>query len=294
MVCESGLAESPNAVVASWIGDDGATFYLRKDSVSRPAQDAAETHKLSQSDRVHHAGTNAAAWAFGGVHIKVKSWIPTLQSEHETIEYVKNSSIPVPEVIFSWIDDVWDRSFLILRSIPGRTLSQAWPELSKSQKQHIAGRIASYCAQLALSCSTRMETLSGKGVREDYLTKRPESSVPSWMPTVAGPFTLGQLRSYLQSPSMDISTEFYFYHADLGPTNIILDGEHGVMAVIDWESAAYYPRFWIATKPLVSAGFLVDDGERGEWASLLSTALGEKGFETDVELYRKWRAALRE
>ncbi|EER45456.1 predicted protein [Histoplasma capsulatum H143] len=42
----------------------------------------------------------------------------------------------------------------------------------------------------------------------------------------------------------------YFYHADLGPTNIITVGDGSVIGVLDWESAGYSPKFWIATNRL--------------------------------------------
>ena len=58
-------------------------------------------------------------------------------------------------------------------------------------------------------------------------------------------------------PSDDMDAAFYITHADLSPTNIILSGtavpksEDGasyvhIAAIVDWESAAFYPRFWIA------------------------------------------------
>lgn len=57
-------------------------------------------------------------------------------------------------------------------------------------------------------------------------------------------------------PAPDIVPHFHFYHADLGPTNIMVseDGDH-VTGIIDWESAAYYPRFWAATKPVTAGAF---------------------------------------
>lgn len=296
MICESDLPGPPEDVKTSWKGDDGKTFYLRTAPASLVAAPAVEhTSESFEVNRIHKAGTSAAVWAFGGVHIKVKSWVPELESEQVTIEHVRRANIPVPEVISSWVDHAWNRSFLILKSIPGRTLDQAWPDLSFSERRKIADEIASFCTTLAMSCHKRMETLSGKGIREDFLTRKLSPDVPSWMPNVAGPFTVEQLESYLRNPSIATGPDFYFYHADLGPTNIILDDDNNVAAVIDWESAAFYPRFWIATKPLVSAGFYLSCGDRGdrhEWAELLSRALEAKGFEADMEMYQRWRATL--
>lgn len=292
MLCEMNPTTVPSDALASWSSERGDTFYLCRSP--SPRQDInGDVEELAKVDRVHQAGTGAAVWAFGDVHIKAKAWVPELQSESDTIEFVqKTTTIPVPEVIFSWVDAEWNRSFLILRSFKGRTLYQAWPTLSQEQKPRIAHQIASYCKQLASSTSRQMETLSGKGVLEPWLTKDPPPLEPSWKPFVQGPFTTSELLSYLQDDAIDIGSEFYLYHADLGPTNIILGDDDHVVAVIDWESAAYYPRFWIATKPQFSAGFNLEGKDRSAWAFLLSDTLEEKGFKAQPDLYERWIAAL--
>ena len=153
MICESDLTVPPEDVKASWKGDDGKTYYLRTAPTSLVAAPAGEnTSESFEKDRVHQAGTSAAVWAFGGVHVKVKSWIPELESEQASIEHARKVNIPTPEVVFSWIDHAWNRSFLILRSIPGRTLDEAWPDLSLSERRAIADEVASFCTTLAMSC----------------------------------------------------------------------------------------------------------------------------------------------
>jgi hypothetical protein len=73
----------------------------------------------------------------------------------------------------------------------------------------------------------------------------------------------------------------------------MLNDNGELAAMIDWESTAFYPHFWIATKPLFSAGFNFSACDnRSGWAFLFSRALEAKGFPSDVELYRKWKAAL--
>lgn len=291
MICETDLTVPLHDVLGSWVGDEGRTFYLRK-SLYPFLYTTEDVRRTSQIDRVHKAGTGAAVWAFGGAHVKVKAWIPELQSESDTIEYIRKTGIPAPEIVYSWIDSDWNRTFLVMKSIKGRTLCQAWPVLSQDQKSTIADQIAACCAELALSKSDRMETLGGKGVREDWLTSNPSPLEPSWKPNVQGPFTADLLKSYIGDASIDIGSTFHFYHADLGPSNIILDDDGHLVAIIDWESAAFYPRFWIATKPLFSAGFNLAGSDRSEWAFLLSNALERRGFKADADLYRSWRAAV--
>jgi serine/threonine protein kinase len=294
MICESGFTEPPHDSQASWIGPDGSNFYLSEcnDTLALlPSKE--EVDELSRTNRVYKAGTGAAAWAFGGVHIKAKSWIPGLQSEHDTMAYVRNldSKIPMPDVLFSWVDVALSRSFLVLKTVEGKTLYEAWSGMSPGQRQKLADTVASHCADLAQFQSERFETCSRKGVREDYLTKGPALDIPSWKPNLAGPFVLKELQSYLHASDIAIGDSFYFYHADLGPTNIIVDEHNDLAAIIDWESAAFYPQFWIATKPLVSAGFNLGCEDRSEWAFMLSQSLGRKKFNADVETFRTWRIA---
>jgi hypothetical protein len=77
MICESGFTAIPETAVASWTSGDGIMYVISETSPSSLTTaidgDVAE---LSQVNRVHKVRTSAAVWAFGGVHIKVKAWIP--------------------------------------------------------------------------------------------------------------------------------------------------------------------------------------------------------------------------
>jgi aminoglycoside phosphotransferase len=87
---------------------------------------------------VHTLGASSAVWAIGNkAFCKVKSWCPGLESEAQTIKFVKERcpQIPVPEVIYEYIDE--DRSFLILGRVHGLTLRDAWADLSPSQHDNI-------------------------------------------------------------------------------------------------------------------------------------------------------------
>lgn len=82
---------------------------------------------------------------------------------------------------------------------------------------------------------------------------------------------------------------FHFYHADLGPTNILVSKHGEVTGVLDWESAGFYPEYWICLKPYISAGFFLDlSGEsRFEWVHIFGHKLSELGFEFSEE-HAQW------
>ncbi|KAL4899053.1 hypothetical protein BDW74DRAFT_184055 [Aspergillus multicolor] len=55
-----------------------------------------------------------------------------------------------------------------------------------------------------------------------------------------------------QSPTGRGLSEPFF---DLGPTNILVTDDGVVTELLDWESAGFYPKFWIALKPYLSAEY---------------------------------------
>ena len=296
-VCD--LVESvPNDAVTSW-QDDGKTYCIRK--AAQGSKDLNYDVGDSESQRIHHAGTSAAVWKIGGMIFKVKGWREGMELESDTIRYVNlmAPSITTPEVVFTWVDVDWNRSFLVLNTMKGRTLDEAWQSLSADQRTHAADAIAQHCKTLASLTSDKLVTASGAGVLEEFLTANPADSEPSWRRQFLGPFSSSQLRTYLSgNPIFDGHIDrFYYHHADLGPGNIFVSEDGIVSGIIDWESAAFFPRFWIGTKPVVSAGFFIQaeeikGAERRAWVGILADALERKGFPSNMEVYKAWKRAI--
>ncbi|KAK4100742.1 hypothetical protein N658DRAFT_567361 [Parathielavia hyrcaniae] len=251
MMCEKAdNAESkPADAIADWQDGDG-TFYLRKSS---------STDELSggdvEADRVHTGGSSSA----------VHAWCEGLELEANTMRFVgeKAPRVPIPELVHTWIDHDLNRTFHITKRVDGQTLERAWPQLSPPRRVQIAHDIARFCVALAVNTSSRLETVTGYGVHEPRLMEGAPQAHPTWKPRRLGPLSQEAMRAYITKistePAPDIEAQFHFYHADLGPTNIIVseDGDR-VTGIIDWESAAYYPRFWVATKPVTAGAFYLE------------------------------------
>ena len=146
--------------------------------------------------------------------------------------------------------------------------------------------MANYCSKLASITSLRLESATGHGVLEPYLTVDAEPSHPSWKPRPLGPFSLEDFISYLFQQSttyyLEVKLPLHFYHADLGPSDIMVSEEGNVEGILDWESAGFYPRYWIILKPMRSAGFYLKSAEgtkREAWRDLLRHMLMKEGFE---------------
>ncbi|KAB5583487.1 hypothetical protein GE09DRAFT_303016 [Coniochaeta sp. 2T2.1] len=132
-----------------------------------------------------------------------------------------------------------------------------------------------------------MQTSTGCGICEPFLLPDKPPEAPSWRPVSLGPLSWGAASDYLQP--MDAGEKFHFGHADLSPTNIIVSDDGQVRGVVDWESAAFYPHDWIATKARIAYGFILEDVDPEqiwEWRRLFVFALGKRQFEVDVEGFR--------
>lgn len=106
-------------------------------------------------------------WLVGNEAVcKVHAWKKGLQLKSETIAFVREQAptIPIPEVIYSWVDESIDRSFLIMRRIRARTLDSAWLQLNHQQRLNIATEVAAHTATLVRITCDRFQSISGYGI----------------------------------------------------------------------------------------------------------------------------------
>ena len=299
----------PLSSLQSWQDGDSMFCLLPRDEALLTTSGEGD----SAIDLIQECGTGGSVWGIGSEAIcKVKGWREDRQLEAGTIAFVRDncSSVPVPEVLYTWIDKPFNRSFLILRRVRGHTLNSAWPYLSASQRLKIAKKVAQHCSVLARKTSSRFESVSGHGILEYWLMGRPPASNPTWLPMVLGPFSGIEMKAYMSrissEPVPDIDSEAIdpevdeslpFYHPDLGPTNIMVsdDGDN-VTAIIDWEAAGYFPRFWVATRPASNPAYRLSDpnsdAEKNEWSKMLVEALEGIGFSCLDTAYTKWNKAM--
>ncbi|RDK37176.1 hypothetical protein M752DRAFT_287298 [Aspergillus phoenicis ATCC 13157] len=219
-LCKKTTSGIPNTAVASWDEGDGQFYIVETTSANSLGEPA--------DGLIYQAGLSSAVWGIGTQAIcKVKTWSDG--------------------VIYSWTDEKLNRSFLILQRIQGQTLVSAWPSLTAEQKAEVACTVAGYCRDLTEETSEKLQSATGCGVLEPFLTVHPEASHPSWKPRPLGPFSRIAAEKYFNRistlPAPPIGDKFHFYHSDLSPTNILLTDDGAVKAILDWESAGYYPKF---------------------------------------------------
>lgn len=252
---------------------------------------AEEDTEHSIFNLIHDAGDASAVWAVGADTIcKIKELTANVCREGDIIAFVQKHlpSIPVPEALFSY-DEHPDCTVLFLRRVPGVTLRDAWTTLTQQQQNQICSQVADYCEEMASLTSEMLCGVGGACVLEPYLSMTQGAPLQQLTVSEAQSIFTDYSPSGTEAPQIK---EFHFYHADLGPSNIIVAGG-AIQAIIDWESAGFYPRFWIATKPSVSPGLdfdpMIEGVEEHHWRKLLKERLAGRGYEPRGDWWMGWR-----
>lgn len=216
-----------------------------------------------------------------------------------------NSEVPVPEV-FGWRKH-GDQNFIYMSLIPGQTLREAWPTLTKKDKTLIRGDLSRIVRELrqvgqgSSGCFSSSGCFIGSingGVVQDRFFR---------LDYEEGPFqTIRSFNDWLlaaatrQRPGLDGVTgpyreflpdtgDIYFTHADLTLGNIIISdgpGPRRIAGIIDWEQAGWYPEYWEYCKLLYGVEYTHEWRSDG-WAEKVM-----RPFETEWDVfaeYSSWR-----
>ncbi|KAJ5135372.1 uncharacterized protein N7515_004650 [Penicillium bovifimosum] len=232
---------------------------------------------------VYDAGDSSAVWSVGkSAFCKVKLSVPGTTPEAATLKYVHGQRpyFEIPKVLHETEHN--GRSYLFLSRVRGRTLANAWPTLNKEWRDHYMDAVVSVCKFLGSLESDMLSGVDGKNVLEPFLIKYGAKE----------DYSSHNLLQGCESMNMDCS-KFVFYHADLGPGNIMVEEtpETGVVGIIDWEVAGFFPKGWIRTKFRISSGLDLPDSVTDnptEWRSGVQNLLGVHGFEDYSTEFVTW------
>lgn len=224
---------------------------------------------------VYQAGNSSAVWSIGtSAFCKVKLRVEGATSEAATLAFVQEQKpyFKTPTILHQAEDN--NRSYLFLGRVPGRTLADAWPTLDETWKHYYVEAVVKVCETLEGWKGDMLGGVDGKGIPEEYLVK---------LGAVTKDFRPEKLTEVCQLMGMGCS-RFVFYHADLGPGNIVVEDvpRSGTIGIIDWEIAGYFPRGWIRTKFRISSGLdLPNPGVNKSywWRSEVQKLLEKHGFE---------------
>ncbi len=299
--CEKVTGPAPTDAVVTW-EDGNSTFALRPQP-----ENHSQTPGDTKTTRAYDLATREAAWNIGDhVICKTESWVEGLELEGDTIRVVRERmpSIPVPEVIYYWLDRAWNRTFILTKRVSGETFEDAWPKLSLPQAEKIAGDLAQHACTMAKFTSPQIKTITGCGINGEYwLFGTPAHKTwPSWKPVIRPIFTPETVTAYLRDlgglDPPDVGDVFHFYHPQMDPTAVFVsvsgpeEEDVRITAITHGIAAGYYPRWWIALKTLVCGGFAMNSGwkpEDFEWNQMLSEAMMDVGFDCPLSWYTRFR-----
>lgn len=259
---------------ATWNDNgDGSSYIVTPVSAPTPPTSPPDSPYVAL---VHQIPDRSFVWAVGSdAFCKIKRKERGVTSERATLEYVRHQrpNFNVPEVLYHAEEDEW--SYLFLRRMAGRTLNSAWPTLTEDWRSNYARTIVAICQEMAQWEGDRMSGVDGQNIAEYYLTKDDDFS---------------NLERTCITLGMDC-TRFVFYHADLGPTNIIVEDQPsaGTVAVIDFEIAGFFPTGWIRTKFRVSPAMSLTGTDDPQWFQIkVEEGLESIGFKDHAEAFTKW------
>jgi serine/threonine protein kinase len=204
-------------------------------------------------------------YGFGIIRITSRSIVkfgPFVRpTEASTLRFIaRKTTIPVPRVFDVIVDD--DRSCnIVMEFIDAPSLDKVWSSMTVAQKKHIVVELKSYVDQLRRlphECPGIIEAIDGGSLLDRRLQTQP-----------FGPFDgteqfyafrnhdfiraspkYSDIHSLLDESKERLRT-IVFTHGDLSPRNILVKDGH-IIAVIDWESAGWYPDYWEFTRVPVS------------------------------------------
>lgn len=227
---------------------------------------------------IHDVGNASAVFSVGDkLVLKVKKVHKDQPREDDTLEFLAKQTLSFEYPAFLVSMKVEDRIYMLEQQMSGERINEGWWDMSEEKKEHVVTRVAEICMELKNFQSPAMT-----GIDIHWMDPLRESGQQD--------YRTESLQKHCESLGMDCST-FVFSHNDLGPTNILVDGDK--VTVIDWELAGYCPLEWVRTKFAVCGAlnvsrirdnvYEVDD----EYRVRVEKKLADMGFPEVTEAYNK-------
>lgn len=173
-----------------------------------------------------------------------------------------NTSIPVPKVQKVWrLDEV---TYITMNIVDGAELHSAWHHMSEITKRRVVEQLKGYLGQLrALKPPTDGAVMSvtggpiRDGSRVGLETFGPFRSHDDFHQFLRGggagiPMetfeNMNGVEKVVNSHRQCYATKFT--HGDFAPRNIMVKRDGTITAIIDWDSAGWFPEYWEYTKAM--------------------------------------------
>lgn len=170
-------------------------------------------------------------------------------ADEATTKFVReNTPIPVLAEMKHWKDE--NSHFFLTPRAPGKSLEEAWVELSTETKKTCAREVVEYMVQLRTHTSATMQTVDGGPVRNRLIGNRNNLATEfddkeTWWARVEHAFSKRseEWREKMKTGYPLHATPYVLTHGDLNTGNVFVHNGHA-SAIIDWEHAGYFPDWW--------------------------------------------------
>jgi serine/threonine protein kinase len=179
-------------------------------------------------------------------------------AEAEAMRYVAdNTSIPVPNVKSYWPAE--GVTYITMNVIDGTELHLAWHNMSHATKRRVVDQLKGYLAQLrALKppIDGAVASVTGGALRDasrvGFEPFGPFQNHNDFHQFLRGNLPLQTFETMINSDEVVNSHHKHyatkFTHGDLAPRNIMVKSDGTITAIVDWDSAGWFPEYWEYTK----------------------------------------------
>lgn len=208
-------------------------------------------------------------------------------SEAASLRYVRErTSVPVPEVLESYVHPETGYACIIMEYVEGTTLDEAWPSYSDEEKDGVTRQLKGYLDELRAIEGETIGTLDGGVVEDQFFYGKPESAGPFGSVDAfheglievleardSGPWT-AKVAGFIRNLRRE-QYKVVFTHNDIAPRNVIVRGDK-VCAIVDWELAGFFPEYWEYVSAVCWADWAPPPSDKkGSFESVLDPYLEE-------------------
>ena len=169
----------------------------------------------------------------------------------------ENTSVPVPKVKGCW--STQGVTYITMNVIDGIELHLAWRNMSQATKCRVIDQLKDYLAQLrALKppVNGAVTSVTGGVLRDasrvGFEPFGPFQNHDDFHQFLRGNLPLQTFETMINSDKVVNShCQSYatkFTHGDFAPRNIMVKRDGTIAAIVDWDSAGWFPEYWEYTK----------------------------------------------
>ncbi|KAI6093401.1 hypothetical protein F4821DRAFT_80583 [Hypoxylon rubiginosum] len=261
-----------------------------------PYCQAVDSLPFKSSLRLNYNDPEMHSWLIGDKYIMTEA-VDTEPSEDTDVTLAlaaellrKSTRVPIPNVIAGWKEN--GKAITIVEQVPGQRLYDIWWDLSKDEREQIAGQVAHHIDQWRRLKADRISSLSGGGAYHEYLFGTtgqrfgPFRSDEQMWESIEHQLEQKKVDSDVMQVLKDYMPESapcVFTHGDLSCANIIIHNGR-VSGILGFDNAACLPA-WAENIAVHFCSCKEDE----QWKALLSKHM--KSYARAKDWWLLWMAA---